>query len=86
MLIPVEQLKPYGQNPGRGNVELIADSLRANGQYRPVVVNRRNGARRRSLSMELDPRYVDVICRRWQEHTGQVPVRDGEPVSFVPEG
>ena len=43
------------------------------------------GARRRSLSMELDPRYVDVICRRWQEHTGQVPIRDGEPVSFIPE-
>ena len=41
MLVPVEQLRPYGQNPRRGNVELIADSLRANGQYRPVVVNRR---------------------------------------------
>lgn len=32
------------------------------------------GTRRRSWSMELDPRYVDVICRRWQEHTGQLPV------------
>lgn len=37
---------------------------------------------RRSLSMELDPRYVDVICRRWQEHTGSLPVRHGEPVDF----
>lgn len=33
--------------------------------------------------VELDPRYVDVICRRWQEHTGVVPVRDGEEVSFL---
>jgi DNA modification methylase len=24
--------------------------------------------------VELDPRYIDVICRRWQEHTGVTPV------------
>ena len=33
--------------------------------------------------IELDPKYVDVICRRWQEHTGQTPTRDGEPVDFT---
>lgn len=33
--------------------------------------------------VELDPRYVDVICRRWQAHTGVVPRRDGEEVSFL---
>ena len=33
--------------------------------------------------VELDPRYVDVICRRWQAHTGQVPRRGGEEVSFL---
>ncbi|QXN95263.1 DNA modification methylase [Nocardia iowensis] len=33
---------------------------------------------------ELDPRYADVICRRFQEHTGVVPVRnDGEAVDFT---
>lgn len=26
--------------------------------------------------IELDPRYVDVICRRWQEATGQLPVSE----------
>lgn len=30
-------------------------------------------SRRRASLVELDPRYVDVICRRWQEHTGVVP-------------
>lgn len=30
----------YHRNPRVGNVDLIADSLRAHGQYRPVVVNR----------------------------------------------
>lgn len=33
--------------------------------------------------VELDPRYADVICRRWQEHTGQQPRRDGKPVDFT---
>ncbi|QIM20548.1 DNA modification methylase [Phycicoccus sp. HDW14] len=44
-----------------------------------------HATRRRSRSMELDPHYVDVICRRWQEHTGEKPVREstGRAVSFV---
>ena len=32
--------------------------------------------------VELDPRYADVICARWQAHTGVVPELDGEPVDF----
>lgn len=36
------------------------------------------------FGMELDPRYVDVICRRWQTLTGQQPVLEatGEPHGF----
>jgi DNA modification methylase len=26
--------------------------------------------------IELDPRYVDVICRRWQEQTGTLPINE----------
>jgi DNA modification methylase len=35
--------------------------------------------------MELDPRYVDVICRRWQEHTGEKPIAEasGQPHDFT---
>jgi DNA modification methylase len=33
--------------------------------------------------VELDPLYADVICQRYEEHTGVVPVRNGEPVSFA---
>lgn len=29
---------------------------------------------RKARLLELDPRYVDVICRRWQEHTGSTPI------------
>ena len=38
---------------------------------------------RRARLIELEPRYVDVICRRWQEHTGRTPLREGRPVSFI---
>lgn len=34
--------------------------------------------------VELDPKYVDVICRRFQQHTGIMPVRvDGDDVVEV---
>lgn len=32
--------------------------------------------------MEIDPRYVDVIVRRWQEYTGKAAVLSGENRSF----
>lgn len=37
--------------------------------------------------VELDPRYVDVICRRYQEHTGAKPVHavTGQEVDFTTE-
>ena len=40
---------------------------------------------RKARLIELDPRYVDVICRRWQEYTGSKPVLEstGEPHDFT---
>ena len=37
--------------------------------------------------VELEPQYCDVICRRYQEHTGVMPIleRTGEGVTFVSE-
>lgn len=37
--IEIAELHPYEGNPRRGNVEAIAESLRVNGQYKPIVVN-----------------------------------------------
>lgn len=37
----------------------------------------------RALCVELDPRYADVIARRYEQHTGVVPRLGGEPISFV---
>lgn len=40
---------------------------------------------RRVCAIELSPTYVDVICRRYQEHTGTLPILEatGEPHDFT---
>lgn len=43
LVVPIGELRPYPGNPRRGKLSLIRDSLVANGQYRPLVVNRRTG-------------------------------------------
>jgi DNA modification methylase len=37
--------------------------------------------------MELDPHYVDVICARYQKHTGNQPILEatGETHDFTPD-
>lgn len=37
-VVPINDLKPYPLNPRRGNVRAIQESLKFNGQYRPIVV------------------------------------------------
>lgn len=39
---------------------------------------------REAALIELDPRYADAICRRYQQHTGEMPTREGEPHDFTP--
>lgn len=38
--LPTTELTPYHENPRRGDVNTIAESLRVNGQFRPIVVNK----------------------------------------------
>lgn len=40
LAVPVRNLKHYGRNPRRGDVDLIAASLKRNGQYKAVVVRK----------------------------------------------
>jgi hypothetical protein len=40
--VPLEDLTPFEGNARRGNVELVLDSLRANGQYKPLVVRQQD--------------------------------------------
>ena len=39
-MVPVGLLKPYDKNPRKGNVKAIAESLKTNKQYRPIVVQK----------------------------------------------
>lgn len=36
--VPINGLTPYSENPRRGNIEVIVESLARHGQYRPIVV------------------------------------------------
>lgn len=37
-VVAIDSLKPYPLNPRRGNIKAIQESLKFNGQYRPIVV------------------------------------------------
>ncbi|MFZ5852268.1 MAG: ParB/RepB/Spo0J family partition protein [Actinomycetota bacterium] len=41
-VVPVADLQPYARNAREGDIGAISESLRVNGQYRPLVVNRRD--------------------------------------------
>jgi ParB-like chromosome segregation protein Spo0J len=41
VVVPTDSLRPYHANPRRGSIDVIVESLRVNGQYRPLVVNSR---------------------------------------------
>jgi len=38
--VPLEELQPYDKNPRKGDVQAIAESLKANGQFKPIVVQK----------------------------------------------
>ena len=40
--VSVDDLEPHPQNPRRGDVNVIAQSLEANGQFRPLVISKDN--------------------------------------------
>lgn len=42
MKIALTELNPYPNNPRKGNIDLIAESLETYGQYKPITVNKRN--------------------------------------------
>lgn len=39
--VKLSTLKPYKRNPRQGDIGAVVTSLEANGQYRPIVVNRK---------------------------------------------
>ena len=52
--------------------DIVLDTFGGSGTT--MIAAERTG--RRSRLLELDPRYVDVVVRRWQESTGQAATRE----------
>lgn len=79
-------------HPTMKPVELVERALLNSSKAGDLVVDLFGGSgstliacERRSRSarlMELDPRYTDVICRRYQEYTGKQAVLEGDGRSF----
>lgn len=42
-IVPIEDLKPYRKNPRIGNLPAIRESLRENGMFRPLIVQKSTG-------------------------------------------
>jgi hypothetical protein len=38
---------------------------------------------RRACLIELDPRYVDVICQRWRQYSGKPAIREADGRAFA---
>lgn len=60
---------------------LVLDPFGGSGST--LIAAHYHGARARLV--ELDPKYVDVICARYQKETGELPRRNGRAVDFIRE-
>lgn len=80
---PVE-LVVHALQMSSGRGDLVLDPFLGSG----TTVIAAEGTGRRAAGLELDPRYADVIVRRWQEVSGQEAAlgETGESFSAVEEG
>ena len=69
---PVELIERALVNSSKAG-DLVVDLFGGSGSTL-IACERRN---RKARLMELDPRYADVICRRFQEYTGKQVVLEG---------
>ena len=85
------------EHPTMKPVELIVKAIKNSTNQNEIVLDLFGGSgstliaaeetNRIGYLMELDPRYVDVICARYQQHTGNQPVlkSTGEAHDFTPD-
>ena len=74
---PVELVERCLRNSSRPG-DVVLDSFGGSGTT--LIAAHKSG--RRARLMELDPKYVDVIVRRWQTWSGDVAVREADGVAF----
>lgn len=89
-----EENKPAANrlHPTMKPIELIERALVNSSKAGDLVVDLFGGSgstliacercNRKARLLEIDPRYVDVIVRRWEEYTGQQAVLEGDGRTF----
>lgn len=80
---PVELVDIPIQNSSKGH-DVVLDLFGGSGTT--LIAAEKNG--RTAFLMELDPRYCDVIVKRWQDFTGKIAIHaeTGEPFAEVTNG
>lgn len=62
LAVAIDTLRPYERNPRNGDLEAIKESLEANQQYRPIVVNARD-----NRILAGNHTYAAAIELEWEE-------------------
>ena len=74
---PVELVERALANSSKAG-DVVLDLFGGSGST--LIACERRG--RNARLMELDPKYVDVIVRRWQQYTGKDAVLEGDGRTF----
>jgi len=74
---PVELVERAVRNSSKTG-DIVLDPFGGSGST--LIACEKSG--RRARLIELDPKYVDVIVRRWQDFTGQEAKRAGDGAGF----
>lgn len=74
---PVELVERAIRNSSK-SLDIVLDVFGGSGST--LIACEKTG--RHARLMELDPKYVDVIVRRWQDYTGEQAVRAGDQITF----
>lgn len=64
---PVSDLQPYHKNPRIGDIDAIAESLKLNGQYRSIVVNRGNLTGRKNEILAGNHSFLAAKKLGWEK-------------------
>lgn len=74
---PIELIERALMNSSKSG-DIVADLFGGSGSIL-IACERRN---RKARLMEIDPAYVDVIVRRWQDYTGKEATLEGDGRTF----
>ena len=78
---PVELVERAIENSSRKG-DLVLDPFAGSGTTLIACQRRKRCAR----VIEIEPRYVDVICQRWQQFTGTAAILEADGLSFQDVG